>query len=225
MAQLKKVAHYLMSSSDSPPPKSKVKPSGQTASTAAPTSGLLTDAQRDRFADLMEAVAQHKDKAAYGELFAYYGPRVKAYLMRLGADNALAEELAQDVMVTVWRKAELFDRAQASVSTWLFRVARNKRIDAIRRTTKPELDPNDPLLLPSVPEAADHSMLGAERDHLVREAMVDLPQEQRLLLQQAFYDGLSHREIAEQTGTPLGTVKSRLRLAFLKLRAKLDAPD
>ena len=214
-----------MSSSDNSSNKPLASPFRSASGKAPTTSGLLSEGERDRFADLMEAVAQHKDKAAYGELFAYYGPRVKAYLMRLGADNALAEELAQDVMVTVWRKAELFDRTQASVSTWLFRVARNKRIDAIRRTTKPELDPNDPLLLPSVPEAADHTMLGAERDHLVREAMVDLPQEQRLLLQQAFYDGLSHREIAEQTGTPLGTVKSRLRLAFLKLRAKLDAPD
>ncbi|HCP64944.1 MAG TPA: RNA polymerase subunit sigma [Hyphomonadaceae bacterium] len=198
---------------------------GSAAGKASATSGTLSEGERDRFADLMEAVAIHKDKAAYGELFAYYGPRVKAYLMRLGADNALAEELAQDVMVTVWRKADLFDRTQASVSTWLFRVARNKRIDAIRRTTKPELDPNDPLLLPSAPPAADSLITGAERDQLVRAAIVDLPEEQRQLLHQAFYDGLSHREIAEQTGTPLGTVKSRLRLAFLKLRSKLDSPD
>lgn len=198
---------------------------GPASGKAPATAGALSEGERDRFADLMEAVAIHKDKAAYGELFAYYGPRVKAYLMRLGADNALAEELAQDVMVTVWRKADLFDRTQASVSTWLFRVARNKRIDAIRRTTKPELDPNDPLLLPSAPPAADSVITGAERDQLVREAIVDLPEEQRQLLQQAFYDGLSHREIAEQTGTPLGTVKSRLRLAFLKLRSKLDSPD
>lgn len=198
---------------------------GSASGKAPATAGALSEGERDRFADLMEAVAIHKDKAAYGELFAYYGPRVKAYLMRLGADNALAEELAQDVMVTVWRKADLFDRTQASVSTWLFRVARNKRIDAIRRTTKPELDPNDPLLLPSAPPAADSVITGAERDQLVRAAIVDLPEEQRQLLQQAFYDGLSHREIAEQTGTPLGTVKSRLRLAFLKLRSKLDSPD
>ncbi len=198
---------------------------GSNSGKTPATSGTLSEGERDRFAGLMEAVAIHKDKAAYGELFAYYGPRVKAYLMRLGADNTLAEELAQDVMVTVWRKADLFDRTQASVSTWLFRVARNKRIDAIRRTTKPELDPNDPLLLPSAPPAADQVITGAERDQLVRAAIVELPEEQRQLLQQAFYDGLSHREIAEQTGTPLGTVKSRLRLAFLKLRSKLDSPD
>jgi RNA polymerase sigma-70 factor, ECF subfamily len=184
--------------------------------TSGTQNGQLSDRERDRFSDLMERVANFKDKDAYGELFSYYGPRVKAYLLRLG------EELAQDVMVIVWRKAELFDRTQASVSTWLFRIARNKRIDAIRRTKKPDLDPNDPLLLPSSPVAADNLITGAQRDHLVREAMIDLPAEQKLLLQQAFYDGLSHREIAERSGTPLGTVKSRLRLAFLKLRSKLD---
>jgi RNA polymerase sigma-70 factor, ECF subfamily len=196
-------------------------PSG-TSFAVGGKAGTLSERERDHFSDLMERVAQFKDKAAYGALFSYYGPRVKAYLLRLGADDALAEELAQDVMVIVWRKAELFDRTQASVSTWLFRIARNKRIDAIRRTKKPELDPNDPLLLPSAPVAADNLVSGAQRDQLVRDAMVDLPSEQKLLLQQAFYDGLSHREIAEQTGTPLGTVKSRLRLAFLKLRAKLE---
>jgi RNA polymerase sigma-70 factor, ECF subfamily len=195
-----------------------------TGSVAVGKSGTLSEGERDHFSDLMERVALHKDKAAYGQLFSYYGPRVKAYLLRLGADDALAEELAQEVMVIVWRKSELFDRTQASVSTWLFRIARNKRIDAIRRTRKPELDPNDPLLLPSAPMAADNLMSGAQRDQLVRDAMVDLPAEQKLLLQQAFYEGLSHREIADRTGTPLGTVKSRLRLAFLKLRAKLE-PD
>jgi RNA polymerase sigma-70 factor (ECF subfamily) len=214
-----------MSSSDNSSRTPQANLMGSASGKTPATAGTLSEGERDRFAGLMEAVAIHKDKAAYGELFAYYGPRVKAYLMRLGADNTLAEELAQDVMVTVWRKADLFDRTQASVSTWLFRVARNKRIDAIRRTTKPELDPNDPLLLPSAPPAADQVITGAERDQLVRAAIVELPEEQRQLLQQAFYDGLSHREIAEQTGTPLGTVKSRLRLAFLKLRSKLDSPD
>jgi RNA polymerase sigma-70 factor (ECF subfamily) len=206
------------------PPRGQAKPAnGGDDTTFAPSQGTtLSERDRDHFSDLMERVAQHKDKAAYGVIFSYYGPRVKAYLLRLGADDALAEELAQDVMVIVWRKAELFDRRQASVSTWLFRIARNKRIDAIRRTKKPELDPNDPLLLPSEVLAADTAMSGAQRDQLVRDAMIDLPDEQKQLLQQAFYEGLTHREIAQQSGTPLGTVKSRLRLAFLKLRAKLD---
>jgi RNA polymerase sigma-70 factor (ECF subfamily) len=177
---------------------------------------------RERFADLMERVARSKDRQAYGELFAFYAPRVKAYLMRLGADDGLSEELAQEVMVTVWRKAELFDREQASVSTWLFRIARNRRIDAIRRAKRPELDPNDPLLLPSSPVAADDTLTSRDTERVVRAAMRGLPDEQMDLLRAAFYDGLSHREIAERSGTPLGTVKSRLRLAFQKLRAKLE---
>ena len=180
---------------------------------------------REHFADLMEAVAIRQDKAAFSELFAYYAPRVKAYLLRLGAADSQAEEIAQEVMVTVWRKAALFDRKQASVSTWLFRIARNRRIDAIRRANKPELDPNDPLLLPSQPVAVDESLDLADRERLLKAAMVDLPEEQKVLLKQAFYEGLTHREIAEQTNTPLGTVKSRLRLAFQKLRTKLESEE
>jgi RNA polymerase sigma-70 factor, ECF subfamily len=177
---------------------------------------------RERFASLMEAVASHQDRGAFAELFAYYAPRVKSYLLRLGADDGQAEEIAQEVMVTVWRKAALFDRRQASVSTWLFRIARNRRIDAIRRTRRPELDPNDPLLLPAAAAAADEKLESAQTERDVRAAMEDLPDEQKELLRQAFYDGLSHREIAERTGTPLGTVKSRMRLAFQKLRGRLD---
>jgi RNA polymerase sigma-70 factor, ECF subfamily len=180
---------------------------------------------RDRFAELMEAVARNQDRAAFGELFAYYAPRVKSYLMRQGADDGLAEEIAQEVMVTVWRKAGLYDRQHASVSTWLFRIARNRRIDAIRRTRKPELDPHDPMLLPSEPASADSSMDLADRERLVRAAMVDLPEEQKALLRAAFYEGLTHREIADRMKTPLGTVKSRLRLAFTKLRGRLEQGD
>ena len=98
-----------------------------------PAGETLGETERTRFADLLVAVATRQDRNAYAELFAYYAPRVKSYVLRLGADNALAEEIAQDVMVTVWRKAQLFDRTQASVSTWIFRIARNRRIDLFRR--------------------------------------------------------------------------------------------
>ena len=96
----------------------------------------LGEAERTRFADLLAAIAARQDRPAYSELFAYYAPRVKSYLLRLGADGPLAEEITQDVMVTVWRKAALFDRTQASVSTWIFRIARNRRIDLFRRAAE-----------------------------------------------------------------------------------------
>lgn len=177
---------------------------------------------RERFADLMAAIATRQDREAFSELFAYYAPRVKAFMLRLGAGSALAEELAQEVMITVWRKAALFDRRQASVSTWIFRIARNRRIDAARRAKSAEFDAADPQLLPEAPEAPDDAVSAAEREKQVREALKILPAEQIELVRQAFYDGLSHRDIAERTGIPLGTVKSRIRLAFGRLRGVLS---
>ena len=186
-----------------------------------PAGDTLGDAERARFADLLVLVAERQDRAAYSELFAYYAPRVKSYLMRLGADSAQAEEIAQDVMVTVWRKAGLFDRTQASVSTWIFRVARNRRIDLFRRAKRPELDPEEEMILPAGVPAPDAQVEAMETETRVRAAMRDLPEEQLSLLRLAFYDGLSHREIADKLDVPLGTVKSRIRLAFAKMKARL----
>jgi len=183
---------------------------------------VLAQEDRVRFADLLVAVATTQDRAAFSELFNYYAPRVKSYLMRLGSDNAQAEEISQDVMVTVWRKASLFDRLQASVSTWIFRIARNRRIDVFRRTKKPDLDPEETMLLPSGVEAPDARVDAMETEARVRAAMKDLPSEQLQLLQLSFYEGLSHREIAEKLDLPLGTVKSRIRMAFSKMKSRLD---
>jgi RNA polymerase sigma-70 factor, ECF subfamily len=183
---------------------------------------VLVEEDRTRFADFLVAVATTQDRAAFSELFAYYAPRVKSYLMRLGSDNAQAEEISQDVMVTVWRKARLFDRNQASVSTWIFRIARNRRIDVFRRTKKPDLDPDEEMLLPSGVEAPDAGVEAMETEARVRNAMKDLPEEQVQLLKLSFYEGLSHTEIAEKLNVPLGTVKSRIRLAFNKMKSRLD---
>ncbi len=183
---------------------------------------VLAEEDRSQFANLLVAVATTQDRAAFSELFGYYAPRVKSYLMRLGSDNAQAEEISQDVMVTVWRKASLFDRSQASVSTWIFRIARNRRIDVFRRTKKPDLDPEDTMLLPSGFDAPDAGVDAMEAEARVRAAMKDLPEEQVQLLKLSFYEGLSHSEIAEKLKVPLGTVKSRIRLAFSKMKVRLD---
>jgi RNA polymerase sigma-70 factor, ECF subfamily len=185
----------------------------------------LSQAERDRYCDLLDAVASRQDRSAYAELFSYYAPRLKSYLMRLGADSSLAEEITQDVMVTVWRKAGLFDRRQASVSTWIFRIARNRRIDLFRRSKKPDLDPEEPMILPSGVEQPDRQLEARETEAQVRAAMKDLPVEQLEMLKLAFYEGLSHREIAEKLDLPLGTVKSRIRLAFVKMRSTLGEED
>jgi len=197
--------------------KPVVRPTPQTDGAPAP--------DRERFADLMNAVAARQDRDAFAALFAYYAPRVKAYMLRLGAGTALAEELAQEVMITVWRKASLFDRTQASVSTWIFRIARNRRIDAARRARHADFDQEDPAFQPEPEVSPDEAVSASERETIVRTALSELPPEQVELLKQAFYDGLSHREIAQRTGVPLGTVKSRIRLAFGKLRLRLAGEE
>ncbi len=176
---------------------------------------------RRRMSALLKKVAADSDRAAFTELFDHFAPRVKAYLMRLGAAPGQAEDLAQDVMVTVWRKAALFDERQASASTWIFTIARNRRIDSIRRARRPEIDPNDPLFVPDPEPQADAILVTAEREDRLRAAMATLTEDQRALLAQAFYDGKSHSEIAAATSLPLGTVKSRLRNIFGKLRGML----
>jgi RNA polymerase sigma-70 factor, ECF subfamily len=201
----------------SPRRKALLRPKADPAPAAIP--------DRERFADLVAAIAASQDRDAFAEVFAYYAPRVKAYMLRLGAGAALAEELAQEVLLTVWRKAGLYDRRQASVSTWIFRIARNRRIDAARRVKSADIDPEDPSLHPEAPAAPDDAVSAGEIETRVREALDTLPAEQVDLVRQAFYDGLSHREIAERTGIPLGTVKSRIRLAFGKLRGLLTPDD
>lgn len=181
----------------------------------------LSESEREHFSALLVAVGHRRDKAAFATLFQYYAPRVKAFLRRMSADDALAEEIAQDVMVTVWRKAEQFDPRQASASTWIFRIARNRRIDAARRAARPDLDANDDAFQPSAPAAPDDALEAAETEDRVRSALKILPAEQIHLVTLAYYEGLSHTEIAERTNIPLGTVKSRIRLAFNKLRGLL----
>ena len=179
------------------------------------------DAEAQDFAALIEAIAARQDRAAFTRVFAYYGPRVKAYLIRLGLEGAQAEEVSQEVMVAVWRKAASFDRAQASAATWIFRIARNRRIDVFRREQRAQLDAHDPAFEPAAEAAPDHATEAAEREAQVRSAIAELPDEQRDLVRRAFYEDLSHSEIAAATGVPLGTVKSRLRLAFAKLKLRL----
>jgi RNA polymerase sigma-70 factor (ECF subfamily) len=170
----------------------------------------------------MVAVARQKDRAAYAEIFRFYAPRVKAFLMRGGASAHEADELTQDVMVTVWQRAETFDERQASASTWIFTIARNRRIDSIRRQRRPEIDPNDPMFVPDPAPAPDDAAIAASREDRLRAVMKGLPEEQRDLLRLAFFESKSHSEIAAESGLPLGTVKSRLRLAFGRLRKALD---
>ncbi len=169
--------------------------------------------------ELLVQVRDHQDRDAFAKLFRHFAPRVKGFLMKSGASASLAEECAQDVMATLWQKAALFDPSRASVATWVFTIARNRRIDALRKSRRPE--PED---LPWGPEAepdqADALELQQETARL-GEALAQLPAKQRALIERAYFGDLSHSEIAAETGLPLGTIKSRIRLALDRLRHQM----
>ena len=171
---------------------------------------------------LLVRVGQHKDKTAFASLFSYFAPRLKSFLLRLGTDMATAEELSQEAMIMVWRRAETFDPAQAGASTWIFTIARNKRIDRLRKDGRPLPDMLDPAMMPEQPETGLEVVNRVEEEDKLRQAMKKLPEEQAKMIFAAYYEEKSHREISEESGLPLGTVKSRIRLALSRLRANLD---
>ena len=164
----------------------------------------------------VELIRDHRDKEAFAALFSHFAPRVKGFLIKSGAAADLAEECAQDVMVTLWNKAHLFDPSRASVATWIFTIARNRRIDILRKENRPE--PEDlPWGPDAEPDQADVLALQQESSRL-KAAIQALPDAQRDLIQKAYFGDLTHSEIAVQTGLPLGTIKSRIRLALDRLR-------
>ena len=168
------------------------------------------------------AIAQSADRAAFRAVFDYYAPRVKSFLMRAGGDPARAEEVTQETMVAVWRKAHLFDPDKASAATWIFTIARNLRIDAFRRERRPEIDPEDPMLQLSAPADPVSELAGAEDAAALAGALAELSADDRQLLDLAYYKDRSQSQIAAELGLPLGTVKSRMRQIYAKLRTRLD---
>lgn len=172
---------------------------------------------------LVIRIRDHRCEESFARLFRHFAPRVKGFLMRSGADAAQAEEIVQEVMTTVWQKAALFDPGRASVATWIFTIARNKRIDHLRRQKRPE--PEDLPWGPE-PEPDQETQLGLEQEsEQLGEALKRLPEKQRDLVYKVYFGDLSHREVADLTGLPLGTIKSRIRLALDRLRHAMDGRD
>lgn len=174
---------------------------------------------------LLLAIAEHQDQAAFARLFRHFAPRVKAYAMRGGADPSAAEEIAQETLVTAWRKAGLYDPTKAAASTWLFTIARNLRIDRIRRERRPEPDPEDPAFMPAGEPPPDAALRQSQNAEAVRRAIEDLPDAQREVVMLSFYEDEAHAGIAERLGLPLGTVKSRIRLALRRISEQLNPED
>ncbi|MBK6026245.1 sigma-70 family RNA polymerase sigma factor [Brevundimonas nasdae] len=173
---------------------------------------------------LIEAVALRRDREAFAQLFSHYAPRLKAWLINSGASPAAAEDFAQDAMLTVWRKADLFDARKARAATWIFTIARNRRLDMLRRDARPLPTPEIELAETEVQQPDD--ILSASQDaKRIRDALSRLKPDQVEVLRLAFFLDSPHSEIARRLDLPLGTVKSRIRNAMIKLRIILEPSE
>lgn len=170
--------------------------------------------------ELMLAVRDRGDRAAFARLFDFYAPRLKAVAMRSGAGAAEAEDIVQDVMLSVWHNAHQFDPARAPVAGWIYRIARNRQIDLARRKRRPE--PEDLMVEEDTSPDADQ-ILGLEQEAAaLRSALARLKPEQRQMIERAYLGELTHTEIRDATGLPLGTIKARIRLGMDRLRHELQ---
>ncbi len=184
--------------------------------------GAVSDAAR--WAALIEAVAVRQDRAAFAALFEHFAPRIKTFMRRSGAGEQGADELAQETLVAVWSKAKLFDPASTGAAAWIFTIARNLRIDALRRQKRTPIQDTSGIELEFQIDAGpqpDSSLAAAEAESRVRDALAQLPQEQLRVVELSFFEEQAHAEIAQTLRIPLGTVKSRLRLAMARLRGLL----
>lgn len=175
-----------------------------------------------RHRDLLARLASRQDRDAFRELFEYFAPRIKSWLLKSGSDAALAEDLMQDVMLTVWRKVHLYNPRFGAASTWIFTIARNARIDRLRRaSSRPYIDIDDLEMASDAADGEEETFL-QQRAGLVAAALDELPEEQAQVMKLAFVEDLPQSQIATRLALPLGTVKSRMRLAYEKLRHKLE---
>lgn len=168
---------------------------------------------------LMLAVRDRRDRAAFGQLFDYFAPRLKGVAMRSGLGSGAAEDVAQEVMLTVWRKADKFDPHRAQVSAWIFQIARNRRIDLVRKENRPV--PEEIKFTDDVEDDASQILAMEQEAGQLKSALEQLAPDQRDMIEKAYLGELSHKEISDQTGLALGTVKSRIRLGLDRLRHEL----
>ena len=179
-------------------------------------------ALEDHFRNLIRRVAQNRDRAAFAGLFDHFAPRIKSFMMRKGASAELAEDLVQEAMIAVWNKAGLYEPSKGSVTTWIFTIARNLRIDRIRRESHMQMTELGDYDEPSEAPEGEDLLARKQEDGLVAEALKTIPEEQRQILLMSFMEDMPQSEIAERLSIPLGTVKSRMRLAYGHLRRILE---
>jgi len=166
----------------------------------------------------LKEVGENQDKEAFSNIFNYFAPRLKSFFIKLGCTDSQAEEIIQEVMIAVWTKSNTYDNTKSSVSTWIYTIAKNKRIDKIRKEKKHySVESDDSLEIP-VPSKQEEQLLSIELTEKIHQSMQFLPKEQAELLKLSYFYEKTHTDIAEDLNLPLGTVKSRIRLALLKMK-------
>jgi RNA polymerase sigma-70 factor (ECF subfamily) len=169
----------------------------------------------------IDAIAESKSRDAFTQLFNHMAPRIKAYCLKRGASPAEAEETAQETMIQVWRRAGQYDSARAAATTWIFTIARNKRIDLFRKEQHPEVTADDLVQSMSDPVDAVSRMEQSQTGETLAQKIRDLSPDQAEVIHKAFFEDKTHQVISEELDVPLGTVKSRIRLALTKLRSSM----
>ena len=190
--------------------------------TTMETSNVKADIQSlnsdDELRHCIKAVGKNQDKQAFGIIFKYFAPRLKSFLIKAGSTESQSEEVIQEVMIAVWTKAATYDNSKSSVSTWIYTIARNKRIDKIRKERRHYLSESDEGLEIPVDSTQEKEILSSQLSSSLKKYMSNLPEEQSKLLQMSYYYNKTHADISEELKIPLGTVKSRIRLALTKMR-------
>ena len=182
-------------------------------------------ASRDHWSERIERIARDQDRTAFADIFNHFAPRVKAFMRRNGSSEAQAEDIAQEAMLAVWRKASLYNPSASGAATWIFTIARNLRIDALRREQRGgaiRVDEVEAEYEVDDAPPADLRLAAAQSEARLREALTALPNEQLKVIELSFFEEKAHSEIAKTLRIPLGTVKSRARLAMKRLRAILE---
>jgi len=199
---------------------------GRRPSLAPMNEAVAFDREIDGWTLRLQAVARDRDRQAYGELFRHFAPLLKSFALSTPgmSSNALAEELVQEVMLKIWNRASTFDASKASATTWIYTLARNCRIDLLRRKyrVQEEVDVDDLWDVGTDPEELSDDLYQKRIEVDVRESLRALPPEQRQIIAKVYMEGKSHSEVAEELSLPLGTVKSRIRLAMSKLKVMLQ---
>jgi RNA polymerase sigma-70 factor (ECF subfamily) len=188
---------------------------------------LVSDTPTQALIEALVAVSVSRDKKAFAKLFDYFAPKIKRFGIKQLGSEALAMELVQDTMTSVWKKAHLYHPSKGAATTWVYTVMRNASFDTLRKMKSNKEESISDELWPMIQEPG--SAFGESFDHLedkrIKRFIDTLPQAQKEILWGVYFQDLSQEQLAEQLNIPLGTVKSRLRLALQKLRVELGGAN